>query len=133
MLRDPNLIPLSHQHHNGLAPCVLTNRSLVKDGSPENLHRLANPFAIDEEVLFAALNISLVARPRQDHRRLELLVDTLRQSPFEPPVREFTALLHSHIRIEESGLFEQAQQLLSREALDQPGAEIDRRAVRNSL
>jgi len=33
MLRDPSLIPLSHQHHNGLALCVLVRRSLAADGS----------------------------------------------------------------------------------------------------
>ena len=64
MLRDPSLIPLSHQHHNGLALCVLTRRSLAADSSPENLAKLAqrvidryeleliNHFAIEEEVLF---------------------------------------------------------------------------------
>lgn len=145
MLRDPSLIPLSHQHHNGLALCVLTNRSLDKDGSPENLRRLAsriaerydlelaNHFAIEEEVLFPALDIPLVEQLWLEHRRLEALVDTLRQSPSEQPVREFTALLHSHIRVEESDLFEFAQKLLSREVLDQLGAEIDRRAVRICL
>ena len=33
MLRDPSLIPLSHQHHNGLALCVMTRRSLAADAS----------------------------------------------------------------------------------------------------
>ena len=41
MLRDPCLIPLSHQHHNGLALCVLVRRSLASDSSPENLATLA--------------------------------------------------------------------------------------------
>src|ERR1700693_5778412 len=41
MLRDPTLIPLSHQHHNGLAMCVLTRRSLADDASLENVARLA--------------------------------------------------------------------------------------------
>jgi hypothetical protein len=36
VLRDPSLIPLSHQHHNGLPVCVITNRSLDQDPSPEN-------------------------------------------------------------------------------------------------
>ena len=41
MLRDPSLIPLSHQHHNGLALCVLTRRSLAADSSPGNIAKLA--------------------------------------------------------------------------------------------
>jgi len=35
------LVPLSHQHHNGLALCVLTRRSLSEDSSPESVARLA--------------------------------------------------------------------------------------------
>ena len=41
MLRDASLIPLSHQHHNGLALCVLTERSLREDPSPANVEKLA--------------------------------------------------------------------------------------------
>ena len=66
MLRDPSLIPLSHQHHNGLALCVLTRRSLAADASPENIAKLVqrvvdryeleliNHFEIEEQVLFPA-------------------------------------------------------------------------------
>ena len=46
MLRDPALIPLSHQHHNGLALCVLTERSLAEDSSEANVAKLARK-AID--------------------------------------------------------------------------------------
>ena len=61
MLRDSNLIPLSHQHHNALAMCVLTRRSLRDDASPANVAKLArraidryelelaNHFEIEEE------------------------------------------------------------------------------------
>ena len=64
MLRDPSLIPLSHQHHNGLALCVLSRRSLAADSSVENVAKLArkvidryeleltNHFEIEEQVLF---------------------------------------------------------------------------------
>ena len=64
MLRDPSLIPLSHQHHNGLALCVMTRRSLAADSSAENIAKLArraidryevelvNHFEMEEQVLF---------------------------------------------------------------------------------
>lgn len=60
MLRDRSLVPLSHQHHNGPALCVLTERSLRADASPDNVAKLAkrtveryeaelvNHFAIEE-------------------------------------------------------------------------------------
>jgi hypothetical protein len=64
MLRDPSLIPLSLQHHNGLAMCVLTRRSLREDAGPANVAELArravdryelelaNHFEIEEQILF---------------------------------------------------------------------------------
>ena len=42
MLRDPILVPLSHQHHNGLALCVMTRRSLAADSSAQNVAKLAD-------------------------------------------------------------------------------------------
>ena len=88
MLRDPNLIPLSHQHHNGLAMCVLTRRSLREDASPANVARLArraidryelelvNHFEIEEQILFPAIEkalgkLSLVASLVERAERLE--------------------------------------------------------------
>lgn len=43
MLRHKSLHPLSHQHHNGLALCVLLERSLAADRSDANLARLGQP------------------------------------------------------------------------------------------
>jgi hypothetical protein len=62
MLRDPALIPLSHQHHSGLALCVLTARALVSGRSDAAISRLArrvidryeieltNHFGIEEQL-----------------------------------------------------------------------------------
>ena len=41
MLRDPALIPLSQQHHNGLALCILTERGIAGNASAQNLAKLA--------------------------------------------------------------------------------------------
>jgi hypothetical protein len=100
MLRDPNLIPLSHQHHNGLAMCVLTRRSLREDASPANVARLArraidryelelvNHFEIEEQILFPAIEkalgkLSLVASLVAEHRQVEDLIAQLRTAPHE--------------------------------------------------
>jgi iron-sulfur cluster repair protein YtfE (RIC family) len=146
MKRDPSLIPLSHQHHNGLALCVLTRRELAADHSPANLARLAkriadrfelelvNHFAIEEEVLFPACGpMPLVTELIAEHRRLEDMVAHLRVAPSPSGLEEFCALLTSHIRREENDLFEQIQRELPREALDRAGTEIDRLAVRICL
>jgi hypothetical protein len=91
MLRDPSLIPLSHQHQHGLALCVAMRRSLACDRSPENLARLArevaaayeaelaNHFAIEEQVLFPLCpSLPMVAELLADHRALEGMVAQLR-------------------------------------------------------
>lgn len=146
MRRDASLIPLSHQHHNGLALCVMTRRSLAKNASAENLKKLArrvvdryeielvNHFEIEEQVLFPACGaIPLVAELIAEHRALEGMVARLRTESSPELLEEFCALLSSHIRREEKELFEEIQRTLPRETLDAAGAEIDRRAVRICL
>ena len=146
MLRDPNLVPLSHQHHNGLALCVLTRRSLAADGSPESVANLAkrvidrfevelvNHFDVEEHVLFPACGpLPIVADLLAEHRALEALVAQLRAAPSPALLEQFCALLTSHIRREESELFEQIQRTLPPEVLAEAGREINRRVVRVCL
>ena len=146
MKRDPRLIPLSHQHHNGLALCVMTRRDLAADSSLENAAKLArrvidryeielvNHFEIEEQVLFPACGpMDLIDELIGEHRKLEALVAALRESPSAQKLEAFCALLSSHIRREESKLFERIQRELPRETLDRVGVEIDRRAVRVCL
>lgn len=145
MLRDKSLIPLSHQHHNGLALGVLVRRALAEDAGPENVERqarriveryeieLTNHFAIEEEVLFPACPAALVSPLIEEHRRMEALVEKLRTEPSLAAVEEFLELLRGHIRREEDELFERIQRELPRETLDRLGGEIDARAVRVCL
>ena len=146
MLRDPSLIPLSHQHHNGLALGVLVRRALAADSSAEGVAALArrvidryelelvNHFEIEEQVLFPACpSLPLVDELLAEHRALESLVGNLRTGPSPALLHEFCDLLARHIRKEESQLFEHIQRAWSREELDRAGAEIDRRAVRICL
>ena len=146
MLRDPSLIPLSHQHHNGLVLCVMTRRSLAQDSSAESVARLArrvidryeleliNHFEIEEQVLFPACGpMPLVDELVAEHRAIEALIPALRSAPAAVLLEQFCELLSTHIRREESELFEQIQRTLPRDVLDRAGAEIDRRAVRICL
>jgi hemerythrin-like domain-containing protein len=145
MLRDASLIPLSHQHHNGLALCVLIERSLREDPAEENVLRqaaraadrydleMANHFEIEEQVLFPALDDPLVEDLISEHRRLTGLAEALRTAPTRAALDEFLALLRAHIRKEENELFERAQKTLDRAAIERLGKEIDARAVRVCL
>jgi hemerythrin-like domain-containing protein len=146
MLRDPTLIPLSQQHHNGLALCVLTRRSLAQDSSAANVAKLGrrvidryelelvNHFEIEEQVLFPACGpMPIIDELLADHRAIEAFVAQLRSQPSATLLEEFCELLTKHIRREENELFEQIQRALPREVLDRAGGEIDRRAVRICL
>jgi hemerythrin-like domain-containing protein len=146
MLRDPSLIPLSHQHHNGLVLCVMTRRSLAEDSSAENIAWLArrvidryeleltNHFEIEEQVLFPACGpMPLVNTLVGEHRAMEALIPLLRTSPTADLLEQFCQILSTHIRREENELFEEIQRSLPRDVLDRAGAEIDRRAVRICL
>ncbi|HSW48531.1 MAG TPA: hemerythrin domain-containing protein [Bryobacteraceae bacterium] len=147
MLRDRALVPLSQQHHNGLALCVLTDRSLEGEPSEEAVARLttraldrydleiSNHFAIEEEIVFPAIERELGPQPIlaglvADHRQLERLVDQLRLAPDREILKQFSALLRAHIRREETEFFAEMQQRIPRKVLDALGAEIDTRAVR---
>jgi hemerythrin-like domain-containing protein len=147
MLRDRALAPLSQQHHNALAVCVLTDRSLAGEPSPESLARLStqlldrydnevsNHFAVEEEDVFPVAEKELdlgtiVHELVAEHRQIEKIIDNLRTSPDREALRQFTVLLRQHIRREESDLFEELQAKLPRKTLDSMGAIIDARAVR---
>jgi len=150
MLRNPALIPLSQQHHNGLSLCVLTERALQADRSIGNVGKLArravdryeielsNHFAIEEEVLFPLIEkhlqkMPIIAELVSEHRAMEAMIGRLRTEPSTELLQEFCALLGQHIRREERDLFEQIQQRLPEDALAEAGKEIDARAVRVCL
>ncbi|HEY2017414.1 MAG TPA: hemerythrin domain-containing protein [Bryobacteraceae bacterium] len=146
MLRDPSLIPLSHQHHNGLAMCILVRRALAADPSAENVAKqtrrvidryeveLVNHFEIEEQVLFPACGpMPIIAELVADHRAMEAFIAQLRAAPSAEVLEELFVMLSAHIRREESELFEKIQGSLPKDVLDRAGAEIDRRAVRICL
>ncbi len=150
MLRDPALVPLSQQHHNGLALCVLTERALRGDRSAATINRLAtqaidryeveltNHFAIEEQLLFPLIerelgNMPILDELIADHRALEAMIGQLRTAPSAEFLESFCDLLRRHIRREENELFQEAQQQLPAGVLAAAGKEIDARAVRVCL
>jgi len=150
MLRDPALVPLSQQHHNGLALCVLTERALHADRSEATVRQLAaksidryeieltNHFAIEEQVLFPLIERELGRMPiimelLADHRTVERMIGAMRLAPSAQLLEDFCDLLRRHIRREENELFQDAQQRLPPELLAAAGKEIDARAVRVCL
>jgi hypothetical protein len=143
--RHSALIPLSQQHHNGLALCVMASRSLAQDSSSENVStwcaravdrfdlELRNHFEMEEELLFPAHPGLLAAQLIAEHRAMEALVARLRSTPTRDVLDEFLELLRRHIRLEENEFFESAQRSIPAAQLQAIGEEINRRAVRICL
>jgi iron-sulfur cluster repair protein YtfE (RIC family) len=129
MLRDPNLIPLSHQHQHALALCVRIERARLADST--ELHawhqeidqhfqqEIQYHFAAEEAVVFPAAQrfrelVVLVAQLVEEHRTLREDFAQAREGALTPErLREFAARLSAHIRKEERQLFEELQRRLS--------------------
>ena len=141
MLRDRNLIPLSHQHQHALALCVQIDRSLqagsadleapqAQIGTMFNLE-IRWHFAAEEEALFpeaaafAELK-PLVEQLLAEHAALRQYFARAQARELDPAgLREFAQTLSAHIRKEERELFEACQRLLSPEKLNAVGAALD--------
>ena len=144
MLRDPGLIPLSHQHQHGLALAVLIDRGLKGDAPPEKAGELARKvaamadaellahFRIEEETLFPTVRGFLEAEDVVDqlieqHREMESLIESIARSsgPAQSALlTQFGELLSRHIRIEERQLFEEIQARVPPAQMGKLGHEI---------
>ena len=141
MLRDRNLIPLSHQHQHALALCVQIERGLQSQ-HPDPQHwqqeiarlfesEIRYHFEAEEKVLFPFAQRAPSLRDLVDELRIEHA--SLRQYAAGaaagrltvPELQLFAASLAAHVRKEERQLFEGMQELFSAEDLAKAGAELD--------
>jgi hemerythrin-like domain-containing protein len=142
MLRDKNLVPLSHQHQHALALCVRLDRALQADDvdieawQAELETIFANEirihFAAEESVVFPAARRSselshIVEELLMEHAVLRELFRRAGSRELQkgdlPTVIERLA---THIRKEERLLFEGMQTLMSAEEFSALGSALDR-------
>jgi hemerythrin-like domain-containing protein len=141
MLRDKNLIPLSHQHQHALALCVRIDRaSPIRDSDVDAWQaeiaqqfqgEIKFHFAAEEQVLFPAARKFGELNPLVD----ELLKDhaALREYFSKAEARQmrtndltsFARQMSAHIRKEERQLFERLQELLTQEDLTTMGRNLE--------
>ncbi len=145
MYRHPALVPLSRQHFDALALCVLVERSIREDGSEANVRRLAakigaaqdaelaNHFQLEEELIFPKLCNQLAKELIAEHRALEALMRSLRASPSRNLLEQFVSDLRSHARKEENQYFQDFQASISEEELAALLPQLESRAVRACL
>jgi hemerythrin-like domain-containing protein len=140
MLRDKNLIPLSHQHQQALALCVRIDRAQpipsadLEAWQAEIEQHFAQEisvhFSAEESVIFRAARQFPVLTPLVE----ELIEDhgSLRESFAQAEMRlmsagslsEFASKLSVHIRREERQLFEQLQHLMNAAELAALGKQL---------
>ena len=141
MLRDKNLIPLSHQHQHALALCVRIERaSPIPDADlvawqAEVAQLFQNEvrvhFDAEERVLFPAARrieelAPLVEELVNEHH--ELRTSCARAGANEMSAADlaaFSRILSNHVRKEERRLFEQLQEFLSADQLATLGKGLD--------
>lgn len=148
--RLPSLVPLSHDHHHGLALALRLRQgesALLTDGWTHDPVRqaaivvefyrtdLRAHFAAEEEALFPAMRrevertVPLLERLTAEHRTLERDITALAGAPAAGLPERLAALgslLERHIRTEERELFPAFEESVSAESAEQIGREIDR-------
>ena len=141
MLRDRNLIPLSHQHQHALALCVQIERGLRSE-HPDPQHwqsevarlfesEIRYHFEAEEKVLFTFAQRAPGLRDLVDELRIEHA--SLRKYAAGaaagrltvPELQMFHTSLAAHVRKEERRLFEGMQEFFPVEELSRLGAELD--------
>ena len=141
MLRDKNLVPLSHQHQHALALCVRIERGLARADATqlhgwqaEIEHQFATEiryhFVAEEMPLFPAAGAIpqlqlLVGELMREHEMLRGLASQAAEGSLGTDgLLRFVNTLSSHIRKEERELFEKCQQLMTAAELERIGAAI---------
>jgi hemerythrin-like domain-containing protein len=141
MLRNKNLIPLSHQHQRALALCVRIDRAQpIRNADLEawqhEIQELVDQeikihFAAEEKVLFPAAAqfpelAALVEELFADHVSLrEYFSHAERRNLSAESLPAFAQQLSAHIRKEERQLFERLQQLMTAEQMSSLGVKLE--------
>lgn len=141
MLRDKNLVPLSHQHQHALALCVRIDRaSPIRDidlnawqTEVTQLFRgeIGIHFVAEERVLFPAARkfgklVSVVDELLDDHAVLRECFATAEAGKMSSgDLSVFAQRLSAHIRKEERQLFERLQEWMNQEELALLGRDLE--------
>lgn len=148
MLRDKNLIPLSHQHQHALALCVRIDRAGPIPAADVDTWQteiaqtfqseISIHFVAEEEVVFpAAMRFpeltALVDELLQEHSDLRTrFAEAVAHKMSGEGVSELARRLSAHIRKEERELFEGLQRQLNSKELDLLGQQLTQ-ALHNAV
>jgi len=141
MLRDKNLIPLSHQHQHALAMCVRLERALAKGDADLKAWQqeiagiweseIRYHFEAEEKVLFPAAEKyaslkPLVKQLLSEHVTLRDFFARAQAGRLDAAsLKTFGETLSQHIRTEERQLFEECQRLMPADEMADTGSTMD--------
>jgi iron-sulfur cluster repair protein YtfE (RIC family) len=145
-MRHPSLIPLSHDHHHGLALALRCRKQALgqlkpmgaaglRERAKEVLDffaaNLVAHFRAEEEVLFPALRLAaperaaLIDELNGDHERMRDLMPRLeREEGLAKSLFDLGDLLERHIRKEERELFPAYEERVAADRAEALGAEM---------
>jgi hemerythrin-like domain-containing protein len=142
MLRDKNLVPLSHQHQHALALCVRMERTARK--GPLDLaywqaeieqhfrQEIQLHFAVEEDVIFPVAarygELQTIADDLLTEHKImrELFAQACARALDQAALLRLSQMLAVHIRKEEQQLFEGLQKLLKTEEMTAIGERLQK-------
>ncbi len=139
MKRNPNLYPLSHQHHNGLMAVLFLEKGLTKNADLKIMKdfilycweaELDDHFITEEKQLNPSLlqlpqAEELYLRMMSEHQQIRNIIDAIKEGKeSNTMIESFHTLLEKHIRFEERELFPFIQEHASEAALISLGEQI---------
>lgn len=141
MKRDPNIIPLSREHHYGLLFCWKIRQGLAKRIDLERIRHyvlhfwksnLQGHFAEEESLLFRDRSDALCIEAMQQHGRIRGLVLAIEGSGawMEANYRNLADQVDQHIRYEERQVFPFLEQAMTKEQLTAVGEQLGRSHAR---
>ena len=133
MKRNPNIVPLSKEHHFGLLHVWKIRQGLKKEIAPARIaqyvvfhweHEQKAHFEEEEKYLFPYITNKLIDQALEEHHLLRDLIAQITTQPTATLLEEYATRLNDHIRYEERVLFPYMEENLSEEQLTEIGKNL---------
>lgn len=132
--RNPHIVPLSHDHHQGLLFCWKIRQGLIRQVAPHRIaayihyfwqHHLEPHFREEEDILFILPDDDRIGQALREHRQIRDLVAAITPNP--TIAQQFSTLadtVDQHIRFEERDLFPYLERTLTPDQLATIGQQL---------
>ena len=131
--RDPNLLQLSRDHHDGLLFCWKLREGVRYGAESARIapyvqyfwkQHLHHHFDEEEQFLFAEVQDNLVRKAMDDHQEIRHMIAQITADPLPALFTRLAELLGAHIRFEERQLFPHLEKILGKQELAEIGKKL---------